>query len=350
MGTFIPAQSLKVLGKWSANRILGKRQPIVAVLGLTHYCNYYCPMCPYGDSNKEGQLLLEKKYGLSTEQWKIIFDKVSERCLFCILEGGEPTSRPDFMELVKYAHSKMPVFLITNGSLLHTVDLEELKKYIMFVTCSIDSVFEESYCKVRGVPPEVFRRVMQNLYLLKDHKMPRNFNSTITKYNTEEFITQSYFDKAREELEIPSVTLTFAEDRFDVNYSSLPDKKTIAQVCDGVLDHMKSGKRPKVMIPPLYFEQLREDGQVHFEECGVWKSVFVNPDGTVMVPCWKFRSPENIYSLLEKSIDEIWQAPQWEIAKTCHDCKVLCCVWSSSQPATRVGTHYIRTMLSNIIT
>ncbi len=134
-----------------------------------------------------------------------------------------------------------------------------------------------------------------------------------------------------------------------MNYSSLPDKKTIAEVCEGILGHMKSGKEPKVMISPKYFEQLIEKGRVDFDECGVWKSVFVNPDGTVMVPCWKFRHPENIYSLLEKDIDEIWQAPQWEIAKTCHDCKVLCCVWSASQPVTTVGSHYIKTMLGNII-
>ena len=32
-------------------------------------------------------------------------------------------------------------------------------------------------------------------------------------------------------------------------------------------------------------------------------------------PCWKFNSQDNPYSLLDKSIDEIWDAPEWDIAK-----------------------------------
>jgi MoaA/NifB/PqqE/SkfB family radical SAM enzyme len=348
MSLYSPIQSVKLLGKWSANRMIGKRRPLVAVLGLTHYCNYYCPMCPYGVSDKDGQILLEKKYGLSTDQWKIILGKVSKYCIWCIFEGGEPTSRPDFMEILKYANSlKMPVTLISNCSLLHTIDLDELKKHILFMTCSIDSVFEESYCKVRGVPPHIYERVMKNLRLLVEHDVPHNFNSVITKWNTEEFITKSYFDKAKE-LGVDSVSLTFAEDRFDVNYSCLPDKDAMERVCTSVLEYIKSKKLPHVMIPPLYFEQIIKYGRTMFDECGVWKSLFVNPNGTVMVPCWKFNAKENTYSLLEMEVDEIWNAPQWEIAKTCHDCKVLCCVWTSSQPVTTIGNHYIRTMLGNL--
>lgn len=348
MQAYDPLHAVKVLTKWSANRMVGKRRPIVAVLGVTHYCNYYCPMCPYGEPDKDGQIQLEKRHGLSTEKWKIILDNVSKSCFWCIFEGGEPTSRPDILEIIKYANSKgMAVTLISNCSLLHQVDLDELKKHIIFLTCSIDSVFEESYCKVRGVPPQIYKRVMENLELLNDHKVPHNFNSVITKWNTEEYIDQSYFEKARE-LGVDSVSMTFAEDRFDVNYSCLPDRKTMDKVCESILQRIKSRKPPQIMIPPQYFEQILRDGRTNFEECGVWKSVFVNPNGTVMVPCWKFNSKENIYSLLEKSLDEIWEAPQWDIARKCHDCKVLCCVWTASQPVTAIGNHYIRTVMNKI--
>jgi len=84
-----------------------------------------------------------------------------------------------------------------------------------------------------------------------------------------------------------------------------------------------------------------EHGRTVFDECGVWKSVFVNGNGTVMVPCWKFNSPENTYNLLEESVDEIWEAPQWDIARTCHDCKVLGCIWYSSQPVTTFARNYM---------
>ena len=336
------------MSKWSANRLIGKRRPLIAVFSLTHYCNFYCPMCPFGDSDKEGQLKIVKEKDLSTEQWKKIFDKVSKYCVWAIVEGGEPTSRPDFIELVRYLHSlNMPTSLITNCSLLHNVDLDKVRQYIQFVTCSIDSVHEESYCKVRGVSSKTFQKVMENIRLLDQSNISHYFNSVITKFNTDEFIDQSYFDKA-EELGSSSVSLTFVEDRSDVSYSLLPDKKTMTKVCESILDYRKKNSSPQIMIPPEYFEQIIKNGRTVFDECGVWKSIFVNGDGTVKVPCWKFNNSENIYNLLEQSIEEIWSAPQWEIARTCHDCQVLGCIWYSSQPITTFAKNYMNG-LSKII-
>ena len=162
---------------------------------------------------------------------KMVFDKVSKYCVWCIIEGGEPTTRPDFMELVEYLHTiKMPITLITNCSLVHKIDLNSLKKYIEFVTCSIDSTYEEPYCKVRGVSSHVFRRVVDNLRLLTKYEVPHYFNSVITKFNAQEFIDQTYFDRAKD-LGASAISLTFVEDRSDVQYSLLPDRQTMDQVC-----------------------------------------------------------------------------------------------------------------------
>ena len=121
-------RTLKMLGKWSANRLVGRRLPLVGVFSLTHYCNFYCPMCPFGDPDKNNQVNLAKKNDLSSDQWKLIFDKVSQHCIWAIVEGGEPTSRHDFMELVEYLYQlRIPITLISNCSLLHTIDLNELK-------------------------------------------------------------------------------------------------------------------------------------------------------------------------------------------------------------------------------
>ncbi|MDH2907321.1 MAG: radical SAM protein [Candidatus Nitrosotalea sp.] len=335
-------RTINRVGKWSINRAVGKRRPIIGVFSLTHYCNYFCPMCPFGDSDKQGQMKIASKNDLTTDQWKQIFDKVSEYCIWCIVEGGEPTSRPDFMELIRYLHTlKMPITLITNCSLLHTIDIDELKKYVQFITCSIDSVFEESYCKVRGVTSQTYNRVMQNLEMLTEHQVPHFFNSVITKFNTKEFLDGSYFKRATE-MGVDAVSLTFVEDRSDVNYSLLPDRNTINDICRTVLEHIKSKKDPQIMLPPQYFEQILDHGRGIFDECGVWKSIFVNGNGTVMVPCWKYNNPKNTYNLLEKNVGEIWDAPQWEIAKTCHDCQVLGCIWYSSQPTTTFAQNYMR--------
>jgi hypothetical protein len=114
------------------------------------------------------------------------------------------------------------------------------------------------------------------------------------------------------------------------------------KVCESILGYMKTHASPQFMIPAQYFEQIIEHGRGMFEECGVWKSIFVNGNGTVMVPCWKFNSPDNVYNLLERSVEEIWSAPQWDIARTCHDCQVLGCIWYSSQPITTFAQNYMR--------
>ena len=335
-------KTINKVGRWSANRMIGKRRPLIGVFSLTNYCNYYCPMCPFGDPDKEAQIKFAQKNDLTTQQWKKIFEKVSPYCIWSIVEGGEPTSRPDFMELVRHLYSlKIPITMITNCSLLHTIDLDELKKYIQFITCSIDSVHEKSYCQVRGVNSETYNKVMDNLRLLNDHKVPHYFNSVITKFNTDEFIDGTYFEKARK-LGVNSVSLTFVEDRSDVDYSLLPARKTLEKICQSILEHIKGKKYPQIMLPPQYFEQILEHGRGVFDECGVWKSIFVNANGTVMVPCWKYTDPKNSYNLLEKSVSEIWDAPQWELAKDCHDCEVLGCVWYSSQPVTTFAQNYMR--------
>ena len=335
-------RSIKLISKWGTNMAFGRRRPVIAVFSMTHYCNFYCPMCPFGDPEKEEQIALAKRADLSTQQWKMVFDKVSKYCVWCIIEGGEPTTRSDFMELVEYLHTiKMPITLITNCSLVHKIDLNSLKKYIEFVTCSIDSTYEEPYCKVRGVSSNVFRRVVDNLRLLTKYEVPHYFNSVITKFNAQEFIDQTYFDRAKD-LGASAISLTFVEDRSDVQYSLLPDRQTMGQVCKSVLDYMEKSNSLKMLIPPEYFHQIIEHGRTIFDECGVWKSIFVNANGSVMVPCWKFNSPDNTYSLLEKSVDEIWDAPQWDIAKTCHDFKLLGCIWTSSQPIRTLARSYMR--------
>lgn len=41
-------------------------------------------------------------------------------------------------------------------------------------------------------------------------------------------------------------------------------------------------------------------------------------------------------------MSEIWDAPQWDLVKDCHDCEVLECVWYSSQPVTTFAQNYMR--------
>ena len=92
----------------------------------------------------------------------------------------------------------MLTMLITNCSRLYTLDLLELRKYTEVLTGSIDSVYEESYCKNVCVCKITFYSVVNYLQPLNDCKFTRYFNSVIPKYNIDEFIDQTYFKKAKE--------------------------------------------------------------------------------------------------------------------------------------------------------
>lgn len=335
--------SLNVLLKRSMDLMLGRKRPLVAVLGITSYCNYYCKMCPFGDPDKEKQLKYAKEHDLTLDGWKKVIDKISKECVWCIVEGGEPFSRSDIMDILEYMHGKIPVTVITNASLLHTIDLDRLRSLIMSICCSVDSVKKDSYCKVRGVKEELYYRVMNNVKLLSEKGINRYINSVITKWNTEEFITQEYFDYVRDELDIHDVSITFVQNMTN-GPDLLPDRKTIEKVCESIIDYSKHKSDPYILMPRLYFEQILKYGRTIFDECKVWRSVVVDADGGVS-PCWKFHDK---VSILEYDIKDIWKMPFWEDVKDCKDCNMLACVWLTSQSNRILVNYYVRTLINHI--
>ncbi|MEM2760770.1 MAG: radical SAM protein [Nitrososphaerales archaeon] len=342
-------RTLKVLGNWSLNQLMGKKRPLVATFCMTHYCNFYCPMCSFGDPDKEGQLELVMQKDLTTEQWKQVMSDAANHCVWAIIEGGEPTSREDIIELLQHLKNiGLPVTLITNGSLLHKFDMEELKSNVTTICCSVDSVREDAYCKVRGVNPAMYRRVMDNVKILADYDIPRAINAVITKWNAEEFVTGEYFDFVKKELNVHAMSLTFVEDRPDAPFSLAPDVETKRKVSKAVLDYTRKNDDPFIALPMKYWEQILDHGHTVFDHCGSWKTLFVQADGSIIMPCFKFDSPENRMSVLEHNIEEIWNQPQWQITDNCNACENLACVWYSSQGVFTVAEPYLRGILALI--
>jgi MoaA/NifB/PqqE/SkfB family radical SAM enzyme len=300
-------------------------------------------MCNFGDSDKDGQIKLAALRDLATEQWKRVMSQAANHCVWSIIEGGEPTSRKDILELLQHLKSiQLPATLITNGSLLHKLDLRELKKNTNTVCCSIDSVREEAYCKVRGVNPAMYHAVMNNVKMLGEHGIQRAINAVITKWNTEEFVTGEYFDFVTKELDIHAMSLTFVEDQPGSSHSLSPDLYMRKKVAKAVIDYTRKNEDPFIALPTKYWEQILEYGHTTFNECGAWKTLFVRPDGSVLMPCFRFDLPENRMSILEHSVEEIWNMPQWDITDDCHACEHLACIWFSSQGISTVAEPYIR--------
>jgi len=70
-----------------------------------------------------------------------------------VITGGEPTLHPHFIDISKYAISKIPrVSVCTNGVVLNkTVEEEMINLNFSSYTVSIDSCIDEIHDKIRGV-------------------------------------------------------------------------------------------------------------------------------------------------------------------------------------------------------
>lgn len=118
------------------------------VFELITSCNLDCSHCIYSILNK-----LYPSSLLSKEDAYNLIDKISKKEIYkLVLTGGEPTLHPNFIDISKYAISKIPkVSLCTNGVILNK-DLENKVVNLNFstYTISIDSHINKIHDKFRG--------------------------------------------------------------------------------------------------------------------------------------------------------------------------------------------------------
>lgn len=116
------------------------------MFGITYECQLNCPHCCVGNYAKE------KHRELSTKEIKDVLDQASTTFIVNFF-GGEPTLRPDIMELISYASKKsIFVFLDTNGIRVTKDFARELKANgLEMLYVSIDSPIPEKHDNLRGM-------------------------------------------------------------------------------------------------------------------------------------------------------------------------------------------------------
>ncbi|MBI3842109.1 MAG: radical SAM protein [Thaumarchaeota archaeon] len=124
--------------KYAGYKLLDKRSPIYGSADIINVCNLHCTHCYWWLNRKENE-------ELTVEQWKQVIDeKFKKQHVFIItLVGGEPTLRPDVIELFVKEFPKR-VSVVTNGTY-------PLKKYkdLYFYWVSVDGT-EEVHDTIRG--------------------------------------------------------------------------------------------------------------------------------------------------------------------------------------------------------
>ena len=119
--------------------------PAAVDFELTPRCNFSCPMCYVKTS-----ISIKEK---PTQWWKDAFKAAADAgMLYALLTGGEPLSRPDFIELYEYLYDLgVKVTVYTNGSLIDGGILQcFMKRPPEFVGITLYGYNEASVLAVTG--------------------------------------------------------------------------------------------------------------------------------------------------------------------------------------------------------
>lgn len=147
-------------GEWKA--------PIYVRIKPTNACNHHCAYCTYGSggTNKktENRDTVDYRSVIPWEKMKEILSDFIEMGVKAVTfsGGGEPLTYPHIVESVKFLNGKLNTSIITNGELLER-ERAEVFYGAKWVRISFDSPNEEEYCKLRGLNPKDFKKVITNI-------------------------------------------------------------------------------------------------------------------------------------------------------------------------------------------
>ncbi len=174
---------------------------------ITGKCNLGCQYCFYND---EMQALKD----LSTQGWLDFLQEAGRIGVQDItLTGGEPFTRPDFLQLVDgVIANKMRYCILTNGTLLTKEMVGELLKgkrrtRLNYVQVSIDGSTAEVHNSSR--PPNSFHRAIAGLRLLVENGFNVTVRVTINKHNVDDL--ENIARLLLEDIGLPSFSTNEAE-------------------------------------------------------------------------------------------------------------------------------------------
>ena len=104
---------------WATGRVVVWGRPFMMMVEPTNICNLKCPLCPSGN----GEMTRTRgKMGL--EDFKRLVDEAGDYLVLLMLwNQGEPFINTDFVEMVRYAHSRrIPTLTSTNGHYIRDMD------------------------------------------------------------------------------------------------------------------------------------------------------------------------------------------------------------------------------------
>jgi len=161
-----------------------KNNPNICQFELTFGCGLHCRHC-YTDCYNKPSLL---KKELKTNQVKALLDKIySAGVIWMCFTGGDPLTRPDFLEIYDYAKQKgFIITLFTNGySMTQKIVTYLAKKPPFVIELTLNAATKDVYDKITQVKGS-FEKTLEGIDLMQRAGLEVKIKTQVTKDNLKE--------------------------------------------------------------------------------------------------------------------------------------------------------------------
>ncbi|MCK4809519.1 MAG: radical SAM protein [Candidatus Omnitrophica bacterium] len=276
------------------------KKPNVCQFELTFKCGLHCRHC-YSDCYNKQEYI---KGELSTGQVKFLLDKIyNAGVIWLCWTGGDPLTRPDFLEFYSYAKDKgFIITIFTNGCSMTEEIAGYLKKQPPFVIeITLNAVTKETYEEISRVKGS-FEKAMDGIKLITQNKLPLKIKTQVIKDNLEEL------PKIKEFVE--NLGLSFRPSAFlharlngDLRPCSLRISPEEILNLDGNKQPLDNDCQLSLNTEPQkpITENRTPNSRLFPCAIGGGDGIHIDPYGNV-IPCNCIRGPK--INLFEKSIEE----------------------------------------------
>lgn len=243
---------------------------------ITNTCNYHCSYCIFSSET------IKYENELMTDEVKRTIKELKENNFTYIkFTGGEPFTRKDMTEILKYAKELgFDMDISTNASLITEKIAKELKDInFLMVHVSLDGADKNSHESVRG--KDTFERTLRGIKYLTQNDIYTRIGTVIYKQNEDRL---EDIVKLAIELKANEIIFSFMEavGRLEGD-DTIISKKTIGAVSNEIDKlALKYGKQIQVKY------SFTENKVCKSEECcpAVKKFLYINNLGQVSPCTW----------------------------------------------------------------
>ena len=271
--------------------------PVNVTWEITSRCNLHCRHCLSAD------VMEHSATELDFDQCIRFIDELDRIRVFQInFGGGEPFLRPDFVDILEYAHSKkIATCVSTNGTTLDNALVRRLKEMdLLYIQVSLDGARAETNDLLRG--SGTFDRILSGIRLLVKHGIPGvSTNTVVTATNFMEILQMCelgarYGIKTRLSRFRPSGNAKRVWAQLHLN------KEQLAELSQFLSAHKD------VLTGDSFFSITGKDRrELGLNMCGAAKmTCSVLPDGTVYPCAFLQDAPFRAGNITQRTLESIW--------------------------------------------